>query len=205
MIRAICFDLDGVYFTEEWKRGFQKDLITAVWDEGKVLDFLHKSSLMRDLFGGALSPEAFWYQWKRILGLTMSLKEFQALRVSHYYINPEVKELIGQLRNNGYKICTCTNNNAIRIEWLEKRFSFLQDFDVFVASYQVGVFKPDKKIFEELILKAGVAADKIVYTDDNPERLQWAIDLWINTHLYENIGGYLHYLSWLWVLVEKNI
>lgn len=204
MIEAVCFDLDWVYFPEEGKKWFHKDLVTLVWDEEKVSDFLYKSEEMRSLCNWWISPESFREVWKNNLWINISLKEFADMWVKHYQIDWKVQKLIQRLKLEWYKVCTCTNNNSIRVNALEEKFNFKQDFDVFVSSHEVWFFKPDYRIFETLKSKLNLPAEKIVYTDDNLDRLSWAEDLGMKTYLFDTLEGYVDYLKWNWISFKKT-
>lgn len=195
----MCFDLDWVYFTESWKKWFHKDLIDLVWDEWVVEKFLYKSESMRNLCNWSLWPKDFWKVWKNALGLDISLEDFSQMRIQHYEIDATVKKCIDTLRKNAYRVCTCTNNNSIRVDALDKKFWFKEDFDAFISSHEVWVFKPDPHIFLKLIDTLWIEANKIVYTDDREDRLSWAKELWIHTYLFDNLEWYKNYLKFLWV------
>lgn len=202
MIKAICFDLDWVYFTEEWKKWFHKDLVDLVGDESLVEEFLYKSQEMKNLCNGSVWPKDFWETWKKLLKLDISLDQFSQMWIKHYEINSSVKDLIDWLRNDTYKVCTCTNNNPIRVNALDEKFSFKNDFDAFVSSHEVWVFKPDQRIFQKLVDVLWVNANEIVYTDDREDRLSWAKELGIHTYLFDNLDGYKSYLKNLWVKID---
>ena len=89
------------------------------------------------------------------------------------------------MRNSCLKTCLCSNNFVTRIRELDTKFGFLKDFDVKVFSYEVGIMKPEKGIFEALISQSGVKPEEIVYADDDESKLQGAIDLGINAFVYE--------------------
>lgn len=154
MIKAICFDLDGVYFTEAGKKAFHKALVDMTGDEDKIVHVLYKSDEMRNFVTGKMSEKDFWNYFREYLGLDLSNSELRQLWIKGYEINPEVKKAVLNAREKGYKACICSNNNPARVEALQERFMFLDDFDVIVFSYKVGYYKPTKEIFEALINEA---------------------------------------------------
>ena len=93
-------------------------------------------------------------------------------------------------RQHGYKTLICSNNFPARINGLQKRFGFLDDFDVVVLSYKVGACKPFEPIFQELVRQAGVPAESIVFADDDEKALGGAKQAGITAFLYENFEGF---------------
>ena len=71
-----------------------------------------------------------------------------------------------------------------RTRELNKKFDFFKDFDVRVFSFEVGIAKPDKEIFEELVRQTGCEANEIIYADDNESSYKSALSVGINAFLY---------------------
>jgi len=72
---------------------------------------------------------------------------------------------------------------------------------VAVFSYELGVCKPDKKMFQELIVRAGVPADSIVFADDNSDNIQGAQEVGITTLIYTAFEDFLKELKSLGVKI----
>jgi putative hydrolase of the HAD superfamily len=186
MIKSICFDLDGVYFSGESFKRFKKNLPKKETSDEKINDVLYKSEEMAAFKTGTISEDDFWHYAKQELGITISNQDIYSCLQDSYEVNSEVKEFISEIRAKGYKSCACSNNFVTRIRELNNKFNFLQDFDFYVFSYEEHVTKPDKLIFERLIEKSGNKANEIAYSDDEPSRLTGAIDLGIEAFVYEN-------------------
>ena len=199
MIKAICFDLDWVYFTNEWKESFYKYLLETTWDKSKVDNFLYSNTVTRELYLWKVSSKKFLISMEDFLWKKINIKELSSIRCEYYKINKKVKNTISLLRSKWYIICSCTNNNLIRINGLESKFWFKKDFDFIISSHEIGIFKPDKRIFQSLIDKTKLKADQIIYTDDKLSKLSWAKELWIHTYLYDNIEWYITHLNSKWI------
>lgn len=200
-IKVITFDLDGVYFPNG-KANFIKSLenLGVSEDEAKRI-FLKSPQMNQEYKNGKMTDEEFWLwavsEWK----LNLSWKEVVDLMIEGYDVDDNVVSTVKQLREAGYKTAICTNNFPARISGLQERFSFLNDFDVIVLSYEVGESKPSKKIFEELVKKSGVEAGSIVFADDNSDNLDGAKDVGITTFLYEGFEKYLGQLKSVGVII----
>jgi hypothetical protein len=61
MLKAICFDLDGVYFTPKGKNSFHQGLITEYKIPKEVVDdLMYRSQEMAELVLGKITPGEFW-------------------------------------------------------------------------------------------------------------------------------------------------
>lgn len=198
MIKAICFDLDGVYFDDSGFQLFKDTLVELGASRETVTDCFHGGS-MDQFKRGELSEDEYWQSTLRSLGINISAPDIQSLMVKHYNVNPEVRTLVLMARQAGYKTCVCSNNFTTRISKLNEKFNFLEDFDFSVFSYEVGELKPSPVIFKELLLRANVKPDELVYSDDNSDKLAGAQELGINTFTFTNIDQFKDELTKLGV------
>jgi HAD superfamily hydrolase (TIGR01509 family) len=116
----------------------------------------------------------------------MTNQDFFELLRNSYKINPEVKSYIQEIRSKGIISSVCSNNFETRVRELNSKFDFLKDFDIRIFSFEVGAIKPDKKIFEVLLENTGVKPEGIIYSDDSNEKLKGALELGINSFVFEN-------------------
>ncbi len=201
MIRAITFDLDGVYFPNG-KANFVKALGGLGVPEDEAKRVFLKSDQMNQLYkNGKMTDEEFWgwaaKEWK----INKTPQELIDLLVAGYDVDEKVVETVKKVRANGYKTLICSNNFKSRIDGLQKKFGFLNDFDAWVFAYEVGASKPSEIIFQELVKRAEVPAETIVFADDNPNNLEGAQKIGITTFLYEGFDKFLEQLRGLGVKI----
>lgn len=192
-IKAICFDLDGVYFTPESFQKFKRTISNGV-DEEIVNNVLYKSNEMLSFKKGLITENEYWNFVRRELKIDLKNEQLFEILKDSYETNLQIVDLVRTVRKKGYKTCICSNNFETRIRELNKKFDFLKDFDVHIFSYKTGVMKPDKGIFEALIRESHVDANQIVYSDDSPEKLLGANELGIHTFVFETVDGFVNQL-----------
>ncbi len=195
MIKAITFDLDGVYFING-KENFIRSLVSLGVSEDEAKRVFLKSDEMNKIYKcGKWSDEEYWTWALKEWNLNMNVDEICELLISGYEVNQSVVETVKKVHESGYKTMICSNNFPARINGLQRRFGFLDNFDVVVVSFEHEVIKPDKKIFEILVEKSGVEADEIVYSDDNEDALKPALELGINAFLYTDFDSFVQKLN----------
>jgi putative hydrolase of the HAD superfamily len=199
MIKGICFDLDGVYFTKAGMSGFTAELTTLCSNEVAVKEAVLSGSEILAFKRGKLSEKAFWDSVNKKLGLSLSIDEYKSLLAKHYEIDSNVRNVLLKTVALGYTPLICSNNFPTRIEVLDRKFGFLADFPVRIFSYEVGFMKPAIEIFQALVNKSGYLAEEIVYADDKEESLSGARSLGIQTHLYTDFDQYVAFLNALGV------
>lgn len=195
MIKAITFDLDGVYFSEDSFKKFKTIFPKNTTDQNLIDHVLAKSDEMMNFKRGILTEAQYWDFVNQSFGQFLSIGAITRLLMDSYSVNQNVVEYVKKVRSQGIKTCICTNNFPTRINALNKKFNFLSDFDVQVFSYEVGAVKPDLKIFQTLIDKSGVSPQEIRYTDDKEANVEVAKSLGINAEIYINFDKFASSLT----------
>jgi putative hydrolase of the HAD superfamily len=200
MIKAICFDLDGVFFTSKGKNSFHNALINEYGASKEIVDeLMYRSPEMAKLVRGQISPADFWNRVREITGIVAGDDELAKRWVRDYEVDQKVLEAVKEARRQGYKTCICTNNNPIRLPLLVEEYKFNELFDSIISSHEVGFTKPDPKIFEALLQSLGVKGEELIYSDDNPDRLKGAMDLGIITFQFHDFEQFMSELKKLGV------
>lgn len=201
MIKAITFDLDGVYFVNG-KSNFISNLgkLGVSGEEAKRV-FLQSDEMNHQYKEGKMTDDEYWNWAAKEWKLNKTPTELIDLLISGYEVDNNVVEVVKKVKANGYKTLICSNNFKARIEGLQKRFGFLNDFDAWVFAYEVGASKPSTKIFQELVDKSGVDANEIVFADDNNDNLAGAKEVGIQAFFYEGFDKFIKTLKELGVNV----
>jgi putative hydrolase of the HAD superfamily len=203
MIKAITFDLDGVYFLNgksnfianlQTKYGVSEDEAKRVFLKSEQMNVLYKT--------GKMSDEEFWTWAKNEWKISDDWQKLPELMIEGYEVNEEVVPIVKAARGKGYKTVICSSNFPARIEGLQKRFGFLNNFDAWALSYEVGHNKPDKELFEELVRRSGLDASEITFADDLQITVDAAKEVGISAFLYENFDQFMGELKKLGVEIE---
>ena len=157
---------------------------------------------MADYKLGKIDDNEFWTWAESQWNTGLSNHELIELMLDGYVIDERVAQLATRVQHAGYKTLICSNNFPARINGLERKFGFLQQFDTAVFSYQVHAAKPSTEIFAELLRRSGCQPQEIVYADDKPTALTGAKDLGINTLVYIDFEKYCNDLQVMGVVVS---
>lgn len=120
-----------------------------------------------------------------------------------YQINPQASKLVDALHTQKIKTAICSNNYQDNIEMLSHKFNLAKYFDIMVFSYEVGVMKPDKRIFQVLLNRAGVEPQELVYSDDEQENVETARELGINAFIYEDFSDLTEQLAKMGIKLDE--
>src|SRR5512142_3147607 len=164
-VRAVFFDLGGVIVRTEYQTPRQQlaERLGMEYDDLDRLVFNSETGLQAAI--GAITPQQHWEAvMKR---LKRPAEEMTAIREEFFagdIVDRTLVDFIRSLRGK-YKTGLISNN------WGDLRESLIREkfedaFDTIIISAEVGVAKPDPKIFQIALEQAGVRPNEAVFVDD---------------------------------------
>lgn len=99
-------------------------------------------------------------------------------------VNAHSVRLLRALRRRGVPVLALSNFGSEPFDLACTHYDFLGEFDAVVVSAELGVAKPDPAIYECLERRAGMAGDRLLFTDDVPANLETAAARGWRTHLF---------------------
>ncbi len=178
MIKVICFDLDGVFFTHQSFKTF-KSKVAKLTKHPELVNEVFHGTKMDGFKMNKVTENEYWGYVRGTLEVSLTNEEFSEILRNSYSIDQDILDYVLKTKEAGYKTCLCSNNFVTRIMELDKEFDFLKHFDIKIFSFDTGVLKPSIKIFQALVEQSNVDASEIVYSDDNKLKLDGAKELGI--------------------------
>jgi HAD superfamily hydrolase (TIGR01509 family) len=94
--------------------------------------------------------------------------------------------VLADLRRAGVRVAALSNWSAEKFPIAMSRYPFLGWFETMVISGQVGVSKPDPRIYRILLDRIALSADSTLFIDDVAANVAAAVDLGMNALLFED-------------------
>jgi epoxide hydrolase-like predicted phosphatase len=167
-VRAVAFDIGGVLevptdtdLEDRWEQ--RLGLRT-----GEFFQRLRQSGLGRDANLGRVSEAEFAQALGRLYGLDQPTIEELLIDLWDWYVgelNTELADYFQRLRPR-YRTAILSNAAAGGHREEERRYGFAAMADVLVYSYEVGIEKPDRRIYEITCRQLGVHPGEVVFLDD---------------------------------------
>lgn len=195
MIKAVVFDLDGVYFETG-----TEDFISALMqeyeiEEEKIKDVYFRSDEMQSLKRGLISSEEFWEYTIEAWSIEADRDDIIELLIQSYAENANTVKLVRSLKKKGIKIAACTNNFKDRLEGLTEEFSLDEVFDVIITSYEEGITKPDPKIYDRLQEELRFQPKEILVVDDQQQNIDQLEELGFRALKFQSIDRLRDFLN----------
>lgn len=186
MIKAIVFDMGGVLLLNRIEEILEK-VAERLEIDLNVLRDLRKEHV-RKLSTGKESMENFARLLKEKTGLEIGEDEIIKIWKSSYLevmpVNEELVEIVKELKKK-YVIGMISNLPDLHAEINIERNLF-DLFEPCLLSCKVGFAKPDKEIFELMLQKLALKAEKCLFVDDRTQHLEAAKKLGFETIQFKN-------------------
>jgi putative hydrolase of the HAD superfamily len=133
---------------------------------------------------GDLTGLAFWQ--KLVADAKLSLSAEETAQLNHWDVqmwsttNLETLAWHRQLKEHGIQTGILSNMGDSVFENITRKFSWLDDFDVLIWSYQHGMVKPEAAIYHLLLERLGTAPEETLFLDDKLENIEAARHLGIH-------------------------
>ncbi len=168
MIRAIVSDLGKVIIDYD-NRLFLARLAAASGHsvEDLVRLAFRGSGLLNDFDRGALTPDEFQAQVCDRVGVSLGPEEFFRMYNDVFRLIPGTLDVLKSVKEQA-RLVLLSNTDPMRYAFILKTFPTVRIFDAAVISFEVKLLKPDPRIYELAIERAGVPASECVFIDDLP-------------------------------------
>ena len=180
--KAIIFDAGGVYL------------------EGNFVDFVNKVSkllgisntfnvdnpvvLNPDFNKGLIVTEKFFEELFNVPIPEVQMKEIKNIWTTNWVATNEMVKLVESLKEN-YILAILSNSDALGVKNCFKK-GWFSHFDHLVLSHEVGILKPDKRIYKIMLDKLNVGAKNCLFIDDQEDALKPAREIGMETILFKS-------------------
>jgi len=179
-IRNIIFDLGGVILDIDLKRTELAFAALGIGNFNQYYTLQTATPVFENLEMGKITPETFYDEFRQIAQLPLGNESIRdAWNALLLEFIPERIDLIKQLKQR-YNIYLLSNTNQIHYNYFANAYNeqiggeFDSLFTKSYYSYQLGMRKPSKEIFEKVIQNENLEAAKTVFIDDSEANIQGA-------------------------------
>lgn len=171
MIKAVIWDWGGVCVNRitgivsaklQEKYDVDKAVIKKAYYEN--LDFYET---------GKMTGKEFWEKFGEIIGINLTADDVMRIIKAAETPREEVIDFIKKMKPK-YKLALLSDNNELMIKYIREKFEIENWFDVQVISFEEGVMKPHREIYEICLERLGLEAKECVFIDDNAENVAGA-------------------------------
>lgn len=188
MIRNIVFDLGGVIADMDLEAAITAFKRLGVTDIVSYLDPYEQKGIFKMVETRELGVTDFIQAINKMVGYEIEPVEiYSAWQAFKKSVDVEKLCFINKL-NKYYLVYLLSNTNPFEMQWAEST-DFSEDeipiwsyFDKMFLSYEIGITKPDKRIFERMIEETKMRPEETLFIDDSQANIETAIKLGFQTY-----------------------
>lgn len=171
----IYFDLGKVLLEFSHDRMLKQMGEEVGLDQSRVRELVFESGLSRRYECGEIDSQQFCQTFFQLAEVECDTDQLLRAGSDIFSIRTEMLPLIVNLSLSGMGVGILSNTCPAHWEFIASRFGFLSDFfSPVILSYEVGVMKPDPRIYELAAERAGTNPSSIFYVDDLEENVRGA-------------------------------
>ncbi len=178
-MQLLIFDMGHVLVDFDWDEvcaGFGR-ISKKSLDELRQA-FYHCSALGYE--SGKIDTAGFLAELNKWLGTELTPFKFRQLWVATFHENAEMAELLSILKEQR-PLYLLSNTNEVHYEHLQEQFNVDRHFEEIILSYKIGCVKPDRFIYQEILRRSGLSAQKCLFVDDLELNIRAAQAIGFNT------------------------
>lgn len=193
MIKNILFDLGGVFIEHTRSICVSRFEELGIHDADELLDPYRQSGLFLGLESGKFTEKSFTDELNRTYQVHLTPDDIRyAIHGFVYQVQDYKFDFLeeGLPKEIHRLLISNTNpfiwNMAASGQLLKNGRNLESYFEKCYKSFEMGLCKPDRKIFEDIILDAGIRPEETLFIDDGPANTMMARQLGFVTYCPDN-------------------
>ena len=188
MVEVLLFDLGGVLVEFSGVRDMAR-LLPVGTSESDILERWSRCPHTAAFGLGQLSRQDFGERFVRDWGIDLAPERFlEEFRSWSKCLLPGAAELLASLRSR-FRLAALSNSNELHWERNSHDLGVTDLFEVAISSHQVGLSKPDPRIYLAALDLLGVSPDRVMFFDDAHENVVAAAELGVRAFQVDGVQG----------------
>ena len=183
-IKNIILDIGGVLLHLNFERASQKLSSFSEQDSLAIQQVVlgpDKNMLER----GRLSEYKFYNSVARKIQAELSYDDFRNLWCDIFDENHAMSSLVDVL-DQDYNLVLASNTNSMHFDFILELYPFIKKIQHRALSYEMGLLKPEREFFEQMLRKFRMHPSNSLLIDDSAENVEGALKAGISGIIYRN-------------------
>ncbi len=151
------------------------------------------SGLIHRFETGAVTPDNFYREACHALDMHLPLEQFKTIWNTIFTLKTDTVRIIERLQD--FQLLLLSNTNCWHFNYCVENYPVLRLFNAWILSYEVGVHKPDKKIFETALASSSSRPQECIFIDDIDLYTKAARSLGFHAHTFTTAARLELYLN----------
>ncbi len=173
MIKNLLLDLGGVMVTLDRNQAVARFQKMGIHDADKLLDPYKQAGLFLRLESGDFTRESFTEELNKVYGTNLTIEDVE-YGLTGYFVRVDDEKFDYILHDlpKDIRVFCLSNTNPFATHamedtcFLSSRIPVRMHFEEMFLSYELGMCKPDPRIFRIILERAGIRAEETLFLDD---------------------------------------
>ena len=185
VIGAVIFDLGNVLIAVDETRALDRMAARTGKTRRELENYVMLTPSVNQLERGELSAQRFFEIVRQDTGFDGDFTEFARIWSDIFTPIEPMIALARRLKGQVTRLIL-SNTNAIHMDYVLKQFSIVREVEGLVLSHEVGLLKPDPRIYKLALQRFGLRAERAVFIDDIPTNVEGARAVGLHGTHYQN-------------------
>ena len=202
MIKSIIFDIGGVLMTDVPLRKIAEELsVRFSIPEDELHSCLYPNEHWTRLTLGKISENEYWEHFLKTSKINADKKELKDKVRTELRPIEETVEILPLLKRQ-YQLAVLSNHSREWSEFMTKEYDFFSYFAQIIFSCDVGLRKPDPRIYKLALTKLGSEPEECLFIDDKKRNTDGAEEVGIRSIVLESVSKLRKKLFQLGIALE---
>ncbi|MGD0015903.1 MAG: HAD family phosphatase [Verrucomicrobiia bacterium] len=185
VIETVIFDLGNVLIAVDETRALDRMAARTGKTRRELENYVMLTPSVNQLARGELSSQRFFEIVRQDTGFDGDFAEFAHIWSDIFEPIEPMIVLARRLKRQVTRLIL-SNTNAIHMDYVFGRFPIVREVEGLVLSHEVGLLKPDPRIYELTLQRFGLRAERAVFIDDIPTNVEGARAAGLHGIHYQN-------------------
>ncbi|MFO7717988.1 MAG: HAD family hydrolase [Thermodesulfobacteriota bacterium] len=186
----VCFDFGGVIAEEGFYQGLKAIAHAEKRNPEEFVPLAVKTILQTGYVLGKASEADFWAALRAQSGITWTDQQLREAILNHFVPRPSMLQLLSALGQESVHLALLSDQT----NWLDELdavYGLYALFDSVHNSYVTGLHKGQQEFFTTVLQQLGARPEQCVFIDDNPNNIQVAREVGLETVLFRDVPGFV--------------
>ncbi|MBX9654708.1 HAD family phosphatase [bacterium] len=194
-IRTVLFDMGNVLVSFSHERMFAQLGEVCGRTSEEVKQFLATTALANRFETGKVNANGFHAEIEQWVKRPVDQANLLRAGADIFWLDTPMPDVLKQIKSQGIRLVLLSNTSSTHIEIVREQWSFLDEFDELVLSYEVGAMKPDAAIYRAALAKIKCDPSECFYTDDVAPYVEAGRSFGLQAEIFRDVPSLSHHLA----------
>ena len=203
--KVLLFDLGKVIFDFDHMIAAKRITPYCAVKKEDIFELFFDSGLTSQYEKGEISSGDFFVRVKNALSADITFEQFISIWTEIFRPVAGMLEVLDALKLN-YRLYMLSNINQLHFQYLQNNFpEYFIPFEYLFLSYELGLRKPDPRIYQRAADYIQKTPSSIIYTDDRADLIESARNLGFDAFVFESKDQFIKQLDYRGIALNSII